>query len=236
MKRPRTRARGGNNAPTSSAAAAVSRVQTSGIKKVDASTALTDTFNAASNFTAGNTVILTLVYFNASNADVTGVTMGGTAAVEDIVQQCTSPQYRTAIWRATNVAGGTSAVVISTAGSVNHYIACSFEEWSGFLASPLDQTGFSSNVGATTGVNTGATVQAAEVVYGVAAAAGNFSSGSGISGPASGYTQTVLQNTTGNIGIAASYKIVAATGAQAGTWTTTDSSEVFAVIATYKTN
>lgn len=212
-------------------------VQTTGNKHITASTNATETFVFPAPVTAGNTVVLCITTFEGGGTSPTGFTLGGTAAVKDATKQKTAGNYTLSIWRATNVAGGTANCVLTWdfdhSGS---YFTCSAEEWSGFLASPVDQVPTAvGNIGVSSqSITSGATTQAKEVVY--AAFSTSLSDFAALAGPTSGFTTTVLDNAGSNIPIAAGYKIVAATGTQAAGATCTLASDSFdGVMVTYKT-
>lgn len=209
-------------------------IQTSGKKLTDASGAGTITYNAAGNFTAGNTVIIALTHYGSTR--ISGITVSGTAAVKDAQNYDATGQNAQEIWRASNVAGGSSAVVITCpAGS---YVVCSFEEWDNItLSSPLDQTG---TAGITTSTApsfaSGTTTQADEVVYAVYG-----DTGSGVnwtsSTPPAGYTETFDEpDGTAHEAGSAAYRVISATGAQTATFTTGASIPWMGCIATYKLN
>lgn len=217
------------------------RVQTSGLKSVAASTNATDTVTAGANFTAGNTVILCVSGFSDQNTTqpFSGITIGGTAAVEDSGKQHAGANlnYRVSIWRATSVAGGNPNVVFAWAGGSgpNHQLACSFEEWTGFVASPVDKVPTPvQSTGTTQSITSAATAQNNEVVY----AACNTTNGdcAGLAGPTSGFTQTFVDNSGSGTAGVAGYKVVTSIGAQAAGFSTTGSVESDAVMVTYKTN
>jgi len=207
-------------------------VQSSGKKQQDNMPSGSVTFNAASNFTAGNTVIITVANF--TSAGITGITVSGTAAVLDATRTDAGGQNRTQIWRASNVAGGSSAVVISAA--TGNYITCGFDEWDDIvLSSPLDQTG---STGDTTSASpsattSGATTQANELVYAVFTdyAGGSWTSAT----PPSGYTESWEEpDGSAHSGGSAAYRVISSTGVQTATFTTGASLGWISAIATYK--
>ena len=210
-------------------------VQSSGKKFSDNNTGTSATFNAASNFTAGNTVVITLAHFNSAANYITGITVSGTAATRS-VQKISADTFNTAeIWIASNVTGGSSAVVVSFA-SGGRYITCGIDEWDNITTStPLDQTGTGGPTGsaAPSVTSAGSTTQADEVVYAVFCdyAGTNWTS----STPPSGYTESWEEpdGTTREAGSGA-YKVVAATGSQTATFATGSSMSWISAMATYK--
>lgn len=215
--------------------------QSSGLKNLPSATNATDTINVSTNFTAGSTVIICVTGFNDNNttSNFSGITVSGTAAVEDSAIQhgVSNLSYRIAIWRATNVTGGNTQVIFSWTGGGgggNHQLSCSIDEWTGFQASPVDSVPTpKQTTGTTQSITSAVTAQAHEIVY----AACNTSNAdcAGLAGPTAGYTQTFVDNAgSGTAGIAG-YKVLSAAGAQTANFSTTGSVESDAVMVTYKT-
>lgn len=215
-------------------------VQTTGEKGFAATNNATDTILTTANFTAGNTAILAITYFNdgtAAAAGITSISIGGTGATKAVGQQHTdNVSYRSEIWYASSLAGGSNAITITWASGAgpNHYVSCSCEEWSGVLASPLDQTAAQQSTGTTITATTASTAQANELVY--CCGGPTNSNAAGINGPSSGYTPTYLDNGGTFLAGAGGYKKVSATGVQSGSIGQTASAEGDVVVATFKTN
>lgn len=213
-------------------------VQSSGKRQADGVSS-SSSFNAPGNFTAGNTVIVTVAHYVTGGSRISGVTVNGQAAVLDKRRTGSgAPAQSSAdIWRCTNVPGGGSGFVITYGGGSDNFVSCGVDEHSGFTASPLDQTGEkTSGTGtAPTVSTTGAITQANETVYAVAENDDGTSS-AGWSTP-SGYTQSwVEQDSNSHQGGQASYRILsgAPLAVQAATWGHSSGVASVAVIATYK--
>lgn len=210
-------------------------VQSSGLKQTD-NFATGPTYNAASNFTAGNTVIITLVHYGAGTVNrVTGITVSGTAAVKDIDVTDSGATNHAEIWRASNVAGGSTAVAITVNSGSGQYLSCGFEEWDDIASSPLDQTGTTGNtVSAAPSVTSASTTtQADEVVYALFLdyAGTNWTSAT----PPGSYTESWEEpNGTLHEAGSAAYRVISATGVQTATFATGASMSWIAAMATYK--
>lgn len=211
-------------------------VQSSGLKQTD-NFATGPTYNAASNFTAGNTVIITLVHYGAGSTNrVTAISVSGTAAVKDSEVTDTGATNHAEIWRATNIAGGSTSVAITVDTGSGQYLSCGFEEWDNITtSSPLDQIGSTGNTTSSSPSVTSAsnTTQADEVIYALFLdyAGTNWTS----STPPGSYTESWEEpNGTAHEAGSAAYRVVAATGSQAATFTTGASMSWVAVMATYK--
>lgn len=211
-------------------------VQSSGKKFADAVGSGTQNFTASSNFTAGNTGILTLVYYNnGTGGAVTGVTIGGTAAVKDASNQDAGPQNFVEIWRATNMAGGTNAFSVTISGGTGQYVTCGVDEHSGLSATPLDQSGTANGnslaPSATTG---GATADASELLV----AAYVDTTGTNVTSvtPPTSWTESweEADGATREGGSGAYYYDSSGTGTKTGTFGVSASTTWEAVIATYK--
>lgn len=212
-------------------------VQSSGKRQSDAvNLASTVTYNAASNFTAGNTVIITLVHYGATaGTRVTGITVSGTSAVKDVEKSDAANLNHVEIWRASSVAGGNTQVIVTGGAQSGQYLTCGFEEWDNISASPFDQSGtggetVSANPSATTA---GATAQADEVAY--AAFVDRVGSSWTSSTPPSGYTESWEEpDGTAHEAGSGAYKVLSAIATETATFTTGASITWHAVIATYK--
>jgi len=214
----------------------VAIVQSSGKKFADAVGSGTQNFTASSNFTAGNTGILTLVYYNnGTGGAVTGVTIGGTAAVKDASNQDAGPQNFVEIWRATNMAGGTNAFSVTISGGTGQYVTCGVDEHSGLSATPLDQSGTANGnslaPSATTG---GATADASELLV----AAYVDTTGTNVTSvtPPTSWTESweEADGATREGGSGAYYYDSSGTGTKTVTFGVSASTTWEAVIATYK--
>jgi hypothetical protein len=214
-------------------------IQSSGLKQTDsANLGLGVTYNASSNFTAGNTVIITLVHYGvAAGIRVTGITVSGTSATKDFEKSDGANLNHAEIWRATNVTGGSTAVVITANSQSGQYISCGFDEWDNITSTPVDQSGTagptsSASPSATT---SSSTTQADEVSYAlfIDQVGSNWTSSTA---PA-GYTESWEEpnGTTHEAGSAA-YKVLTATGTETATFTAGASLTWMAVIGTYKLN
>jgi len=222
-----------------SAPALPSPVQSTGTKAVAASANATDTVTAASNFTAGNTVIIAVVAFNDTSvgASFSGITVSGTAAVEDAnIQHVDNANYRASIWRATNVTGGNPNVVFSWTNGAGgtHILTCGIEEWSSLTATPVDSVPAAVRTTATSESITSAVLaQAKEVVYAVGSVTN--ANVAGFTGP-TGFTVTASDVTPTNLAALAGYKAVNATTAVTAAFSQTGSVESDLVMVTYKSN
>lgn len=207
-------------------------VQATGKLQVTNGVSTTATFNAASNFTAGNDAIFTAVCFPSSG--ITGVTIGGTAAVRDL-KQTDGGNNAVEIWRATNMTGGTGNVVVTFGGTSGNYMTGSVEEWDNLAASPLDQTG-TAGPGLSTAPSVtaaGATTQADEVVYAVYL--DYVGSNATSIAPPSTSTE-VWEELDGSAQEAGSgaYRILSAIGTPTMTFSLGASVNWYAILATYK--
>ena len=214
----------------------MSAVQVSGLKTVANNGIATFTFSMPGNFTAGNSALLGCSSFLAGTDSITGITVSGTAMVKDVTHQDTNNgSYWTNIWRAQNVAGGSATVVVTFSATAG-YFSGSCEEFLPLVASALDQStsGENNDAGGALTLTTGAKAQNSEVVYAAATQANVFTGTGTIAGPTSGYTQTALQNTAGNLGYAGGYKEVNGSGTESAGWTLSLGSDISGCIATYK--
>lgn len=210
-------------------------VQSSGKRQTDAVAASTVTYNAASNFTAGNTVIITLVHFH-TGSRISGITVSGTAATRDVEKSNAGNNNHAEIWRATNIAGGNTQVQVTFPGG-NNYISLGFEEWDNIATtSPLDQTGTggpTSGSSAPSATTAGATSQADEVAYAVFCdyVGTNWTS----STPPAGYTEAWEEpNGAAHEAGSGAYKVLSATGTETATFTTGANMAWVCALATYK--
>lgn len=86
------------------------------------------TFNAGFTFTAGRDAIFSATHYQGTAGLITSVTIGGTAATRDL-RIGADANNRCEIWRATNIAGGTTDVVVNYSTASDNYITASCEEW-----------------------------------------------------------------------------------------------------------
>lgn len=162
------------------------------------------TFNAGFTFTAGRDAILLLNHF-ATGQTITGVTIGGTTAVLDVaLDKFLTSDNSARIYRAQNITGGTSDVVITVSGGTDHYISGSVHEWaSGVLVSPAVDTGTSNTAtgtSATPSVSTAATTsQASTVIYALLCPSTGVTNNN-ITGPTGWNVMWTEQNTSAHEG------------------------------------
>lgn len=205
-------------------------VQTSGKVGSAVGTAASRTFNAGSAFTVGNQVVVCISAYHSQL--ISSVSIAGTTATKDASRE--TDTFRAAyIFRATIANSGRTDVVVSFASSNEHAISACIDEWNNFTASPTDATGNAAPVFTTShAVSTsGSTTQADEVVYACLV----FSAAPGATTFPGGYTTMYddANSTTYQQG-AGAYLVLAATGTQTATWTSTNSVNSRAAIATYK--
>lgn len=156
----------------------------SGLLQVDNDGGGGVTLIAPFEFTAGRSAVFTLGHF-ATSQTITGVTIGGTAAVLDASSnkfQTTNSSVR--IYRAANMVGRTDEIVITYSGGTDNYISGSVEEWDGLLTvlsgTPNSAEAFSVSPAVSTGADVGIT---GAIVY-AAMAPGDSNAAQGIGGPA----------------------------------------------------
>lgn len=210
-------------------------VNSSGKLQVD-NVSATQTLNAGFTFTAGRDAFASFAHYATGGATIASVTIGGTAATRDI-RATTGGQVNTEIWRAQNIVGGTSDVVIAFTGGTDHYFSLSVEEYAAgvFINPALDSgtensaSGNSTSPGATTAISTS---QADTHVYG-AFSTNTGSSNNNITGPTSGTSAWVEQNSSAHQGGAGGYRTESSTGSKSMGWTM-DSGQWVAVVAAYK--
>jgi len=143
---------------------AATLVQSTGKIQKTGTTATPEAFSFSSNATAGNTGIATFAYFEAGSAFISGVTIGGTAAS---LESSTTDGAggRVEIWRAQNMAGGTTAISVASTTS-SHFYSGSVEEWSGLANVAADIVATPANATSTAPSATyGTLAQADELVY-----------------------------------------------------------------------
>lgn len=208
-------------------------IQTSGKKQGD-SVSSPFTYNAAANFTPGNDVVIAVSHFATSSNRITGITASGTAATKVVdVTDSTSGLNHFEIWIAKNVAGGSTAVQLTSTSGTNYY-SLSFEEWTGVSGSTEDTDG--------TTAQTTSSAPSATTAAGISAAGSliyaGFTDYIGTSWtsstPPSGYTET-FEETDGTVHEAgsAAYKIRTTTGTETATFATGSSMSWIAAIAAF---
>lgn len=205
-------------------------VQDSGMLGSSSGTSISSmTFNAASNFTIGNKVIV-CVSFNSGGAILASATIAGTAANKDSARE--TDIFRSCyIFSVDVVNSGTNSVVFTFSNSATVTgIVLNIQEWSGLGV--VDQTANALGTGTTNQtITSGTTTQADELVFAVLTTTGD----PGATTLPSGYT-TLYDNLDANpynVYGSAVYKTVNATGTQTATWTLTNSTNGRLAIATY---
>jgi hypothetical protein len=99
------------------------------------------TVNAATNFTAGSDLVITIAHFDGSSTPrVTAITAGGTAAVAEKKQNDPTSENYSEIWRATNIVGGTNVVTIDTSAGTGQYLTFGVDELDDISENGLDLT------------------------------------------------------------------------------------------------
>lgn len=123
-----------------------------------------------STFTAGNTVVLGIVFYGGGTTGrITGITVSGTSAVKVSERSDSNTFNHSEIWVAYNIAGGNANIVVSTAAGSSQYMTLGGEERDDIVNGGLDAIG---NTGQTTSSAPSAststtTVQGDEVSYAV---------------------------------------------------------------------
>jgi hypothetical protein len=174
---------------------------------------------------------------SASNPQVTGITLGGSADNwQAAATAYANADVNAAIWIDPDCAGGQSAVVITCAGSGSQPgLACWVFEIPGVTASPLDAhpAGVNGASSPWSSASTGPLAQAGEIAIGCAAC---FGSVNALTGPAAPWTGEAVQRVTGTVSLIAGYQLTpsAAALAYAGTLTGTDAIRYGTCIATLK--
>ncbi len=176
------------------------------------------TYNAGSNFTAGNTVFLVC---SAWQNVFTSVTIGGVVATKDLSAAAPSGGDIAQIWRADNVNGGRKDVVVNA----TKYITGAIIEVSGLASGGPDKTATATGTSTTPAATTAATTSANELV--LACWSDGSANSDGCNAPATGFTLEYQgtgggtnHGTFGGIeGGGGASKIVSATGTQSVTFT-----------------
>jgi hypothetical protein len=209
---------------------AATLVQGSGLLGANQSTPVSSiTFNAASAFTVGNDVIVSIA-MQANNL-ISSVTIAGTTATKDSSRE-TDTFRAVYIFRARVVNSGQTAVTVNLPAADTFSISLSIDEWSGFATTPLDTTGNAAPTGTTLcSVNaTDFTTQADELVYATVI----FSSDPGTTTFPSGYTTSFDDIANTYYWSAAAYQTVSSITLANALWTATNSINSRLALATYK--
>jgi hypothetical protein len=111
-------------------------VQSTGKLQRTATTAATETFNAASAFAVGNVVIIPISY--STDADPV-VTIAGTVATKCVGQTFAANGDQSGIYAATIANSGRTDVTVAT-DTVAHYMSFSIDEWSGISLPAIRRT------------------------------------------------------------------------------------------------
>jgi hypothetical protein len=187
------------------------------------------TFNAASAFTVGNDVIVSIA-MQANNL-ISSVTIAGTTATKDVSRE-TDTFRAVYIFRVKVVNSGQTDVTITLPAADVFSIALSIDEWSGLGTPTLDTTGSAAPTGTTLcAVNaTDFTTQADELVYAVAI----FGSDPGATTFPSGYTTSFDDIANTYYWSAAAYQTVSSITLANALWTATNSVNSRLALATYR--
>lgn len=152
---------------------------------------------------AGSTLVWEHSHWDATgsgntNANIAGVTLGGTAAV--LIVRASSGNFRSEIWAAYNVAGSNNNVVVVAGGvSSSNYLAGGCKQFAASaaltLASGLQNTASGSGTAPAVSTN-GATTQASALTIATVCSTG-AGSAAGLSGP-TGWTPTWTEQDNSN--------------------------------------
>ena len=214
-------------------------VQTTAKLQSNGVAAPTITYNAATAFKAGNSAVFSLVHYGSNTTDrITGITIGGTAATKCIDANDAAVLNHAELWAVTNMAGGTTAVVLTIAGvATGHFVTGVVQERDDLLTtSYLDRTGVASpatNSAAPTVSASANTTQARDLLYGVFCdtVGTNWTS----STPPSGYTEIWEEPNGATVEAgSAAFKITTAIGAQTLVFATGASMSWVAAMAALK--
>ena len=208
-------------------------VQTSGKLSDNNSTTSPKTFAMPSNFTAGNTAVVSLSYFQSSSNAVSAISLSGTAAARESQSTDGAGSY-VEIWRVQSLAGGSNVISVTSSTST-HFLTLSVEEWSGVSAVAADIIATPATGSSTTPGNTyGTLAQANELVY-LAYCDTTGTAQTSVTPPAGGYTQawTELDGAT-NFGGGGAYKEVSSTAGASPAFTLSNSTGWRCVLVTFK--
>jgi hypothetical protein len=207
---------------------AISVVQSSALKRV-ASDSTDFSENAASNFTAGNSVFITVSHY-AATATITGVTINGTAATKEV--GLSNGDSTAELWRVFSVTGGGSGVTITYSGGADNALSFNILETTKVALDTGTQNSASST-GNTPAVSTAATTSVSETIV-IAMVADATVTAPTFGGP-TGWTNLWGENdgTAWACGRAA-YSIESTTGTKTATFTANNTPQWAAVIAAYK--
>jgi hypothetical protein len=194
------------------------------------------TYNTATNFTAGRNGFVLMSYYQFGGPPTLAVTIGGDTATLAAQGGPGVDRRQAYIWYVRNLTGGSTAVVISGMIAADGLAVGVLETDDNMPASPVDKTATLDTPTASPLVlTTAATAQANEFVVCVATGHDTGSSiGFGL--PTTGYTQAQLYDP--GLGLAdvpssSAYKYVSSTGAQSATWSFTSDTATGA-LATFK--
>jgi hypothetical protein len=201
-------------------------------KHVASNVGATTSFSLPGTPAAGSTVLISAITFNSASGGISGVTVGGQAAVRDI--RSSTGQSQASIWRVTNFSGASGSVVITHGGASGNYTTAAAIEVADLRATPLDRTATGSGSGTANITLTTSTLSSQpQLVFGCF----NFTVGNTNHNVAvvGGATSVFIENnSSANQGGAASYQIVSSTAAPTLEWSRTPSAAWEGAIATYQ--
>jgi hypothetical protein len=205
-------------------------------KQVSVAPSTTDTQTHTSNFTAGRTAVLTVSHYQAQGNRITGVTIGGTAATPDTQTPGPTGQFTFETWRATNMAGGTANIEVTTGGgSSNHIMSYAVTQVQALSLTPVDTPtkAYGSGSSAAPSISMGSTgAQANEIAFAGFVHATDINSAIT---PPSGWTAAwEEEDGTTKMPGGCAYKILSSTAVDTATWATADSVAWYSSIVTYK--
>jgi hypothetical protein len=201
-------------------------------KHTAANVGATTSFSLPSTPTAGSTVLVGLATYNGSSGGVSGVTVGGQAAVRDV--RSSTGVSQTSIWRVSNFSGASGSVIVTHGSGSGNYTTGAAGEWGNLRLAPLDKSGTFTYPNSTANiVATTPTLAATEsLIFGLH----NPYQGLANNGFASLAGQTDLwleQNSSATQGGACAYKVATTTAAQTLSWSHTAASDGEGCYATY---
>lgn len=207
------------------------------LQRDNVSGAQTFTNAFASNVTAGNTCFIDISHYSSTaGSNITGVTIGGTAATLVVRKASADNANFAETWRASSVTGGTRDVVVTLTGTTGQYLTCGADEWDNVQASPDDGngTGGPTTSSAPSATTSGSTTVTPTLLRGV------FTDYAGTSWtsatPPSGWTEAweETDGTSHEAGSAAYYVDSGATGTKTGTFATGSSMSWVCAISAFK--
>ena len=216
----------------------MAQVQATGkLQRDNVSGAQTFTNAFPANATAGNTCFVDISHYSSiAGSNITGVTIGGTAATLIVRKPSADNANFAETWRATNVAGGTRDVVVTLTGGAGQYLTCGGDEWDNVQSTPDDGNGTG---GPTTSSAPSATTSSSTTVT-PTLLRGVFTDYAGTSWtsatPPSAWTEAweETDGTSHEAGSAAYYVDSGATGTKTGTFATGSSMSWVCAISAYK--